>query len=123
MTYHGGEVFGQAHNDSSKLARTVLAVMLKCLFGGPTFIVKMLPVCKLDSKYQFTVVSSVIDAISAADGRLVAILCDNNKVNQRFYQLFNVVPDKPWLAVDGTFLLYDYVHIWKNVRNNWLTEK
>ena len=97
--------------------------MLKFLFRGPTFIVKMLPVCKLDSKYQFTVVSSVIDAISAADGRLVAILCDNNKVNQRFYQLFNVVPDKPWLAVDGTFLLYDYVHIWKNVRNNWLTEK
>ena len=32
-------------------------------------------------------------------------------------------PDKPWLTNDGIFLIFDYVHLLKNIRNNWLTEK
>ena len=54
---------------------------IKRLFGGPTFIVKMLPVYKLNSDFQFDSVSAVIDSISAADGNILAIICDNNKVN------------------------------------------
>ena len=30
---------------------------------------------------------------------------------------------KPWLSKDGQFLLYDYIHVAKGIRNSWLTEK
>ena len=39
------------------------------------------------------------------------------------FQKFETFPNKPWLTVDQTFLLFDYVHLLKNVRNNWITEK
>jgi hypothetical protein len=123
LCFHGGELFGKAYNNEEQLAKTVLAIMIKCLFGGPTFIVKMLPVYKLNSDFQFDSVSSVIDSISAADGNVVAIICDNNKVNVKMFRRFHTVPDQPWLTTKGIFLLFDYVHIMKNVRNNWITEK
>ena len=29
----------------------------------------------------------------------------------------------PWIRKDGTFLMYDYAHVFKCKRNNWITEK
>ena len=29
---------------------------------------------------------------------------------------------KTWLAENGQFLLYDYVHLLKSIRNNWINE-
>ena len=37
--------------------------------------------------------------------------------------MYTFVPGKPWLAVDGKYLLYDFVHLIKNICNLWLTEK
>ena len=38
--------------------------------------------------------------------------------------MFDPKPDAPWVTKDGKlFLLYDYVHLMKCIRNNWLTEK
>ena len=37
--------------------------------------------------------------------------------------MYTFVPGKPWLTVDGKYLLYDFVHFIKNIRNLWLTEK
>ena len=51
------------------------------------------------------------------------IICDGNRINQAFFKLYRTVDTKPWLTDDGTFLLFDYVHLLKNIRNLWLTEK
>ena len=37
--------------------------------------------------------------------------------------MFETVTDKPWECIHGYFLLFDFVHLLKNIRNNWLTEK
>ena len=71
VRFHGGTIFGQAQNKPGKLAKTLLAVMIKCLFGGPTFIVKTIPVYKLDSNFQFGMVCSIIESISVAGGRVI----------------------------------------------------
>ena len=52
--------------------------------------------------------------------KVIAIVCDGNKVNQAFFKKFNTI--FPWLTKDNLFLLFDYVHIFKNIRNNWITE-
>ena len=48
LLYHGGTLFGKSANHPDKLAKTMLAYMVKCLYGGPEFLTKMLPVCKLE---------------------------------------------------------------------------
>ena len=35
----------------------------------------------------------------------------------------NTVEGKPWLRTDNTILLFDYVQVFKCIRNNWITEK
>ena len=38
--------------------------------------------------------------------------------------MFDPKPGAPWVTKDRKlFLLYDYVHLMKCIRNNWLTEK
>ena len=45
-------------------------------------------------------------------------------MNQAFFSLFDIDPKRPWYCRKyGIFLLYDYVHLLKCIRNNWLTEK
>ena len=36
---------------------------------------------------------------------------------------FETIEGKPWLTVEGIYLIFDYVHLLKNIRNLWLTEK
>ena len=40
-----------------------------------------------------------------------------------FFKKYETVEGKSWLKVDGTYLLFDYVHLLKNIRNSWITEK
>ena len=122
LEYHGGTVFGNAVNDPSKFATSMLRIMLKCLMGGPTFLFKMLPVNGMDAEFLFNQVQDTISLIREPDTTPVAIICDGNRMNQRFFKLFRTKPNKPWETVDGMFLLFDFVHLLKNIRNNWLTE-
>ena len=55
FSYHGGQLFGIAENNDS-LAKTVVGIMIKCLYGGPTFLLKMIPVTHCSqSKRQISV--------------------------------------------------------------------
>ena len=52
-----------------------------------------------------------------------AVIYDDNRSNQPFFKLSDTEPQQPWLTKGGIYLLYDFVHLLKNIRNNWLTEK
>lgn len=124
MSYHGGKIFGKAQNNPNELATTVLAVMVKCVFGGPEFILKMLPVYRLTANFQYDQTMLIIDTLEKCGAQVVAIICDGSQVNRSFFKLFDTIPKKPWLTKEkNIFLLFDYVHLLKCIRNNWLTEK
>ena len=63
----------------------------------------------------------ILQQIRCSGGSPVAIICDNNRVNQSFFKKFECT--KPWCTIDNVFLLFDTVHLLKSIRNNWLTEK
>ena len=44
-------------------------------------------------------------------------------MNQSAFKKFDTVENMPWKTNNGTYLLYDFVHLLKNIRNLWLTEK
>ena len=85
LTYHGGMLFGKAVNNPEHLATTVLGFMLVSPFGGPSFLVKMLPVWRLDANFMFEQPQLPLAHIKNAGGSTICIICDNNRVNQAFF--------------------------------------
>ena len=129
LLYHGGQLFGKAINHPSELATSVLAVMIVCLNGGPKFVAKLIPVTKLTGEYQFSIVKNIIKVITKSGGVTVSIICDDNKVNQKFMKLMPSHPNHPYVTIESEeippsiHLLFDFVHLFKSIRNNWYTEK
>ena len=105
------------------LAKTVLGIMVVCLKGGPKFLYKMIPISKLNSNFLFEQINSTLRLIKESSGDVKVVICDGNRVNQAFFKLYPTIPGKPWITEDGMYLLFDFVHLLKNIRNLWLTEK
>ena len=66
----------------------------------------------------------VATAVKFQGGLPLAFISDNCAVNQKVYRDLGG-PGKVTLESIGisVFMLYDYVHIFKNIRNNWYTEQ
>ena len=63
----------------------------------------------------------LIDQIKDSGGNLVVIICHNKLVNQVFFKRFLCISS--WRTEDNVFLVFDFVHIVKSIRNNMITEK
>ena len=72
LQYHGGSLFGKAVNNPTLLGNTLLSFMIVCLFGGPKFLFKMIPVQKLNATFQYEQTQHLISIIKEAGGNLVA---------------------------------------------------
>ena len=126
VLFTGGEIFGYAVDtkEKDKLATTLLCIMVKCMFTGERFLVKLLPCHALKADFMYKVICDTIEQIERCGGNVRGIICDNNRVNQKCFNLFTPIGEKRWIvhspAVRGKelFLIYDPVHLIKNIRNN-----
>ena len=122
LRFTGGHV-GHADNQPEKLATSALAFELVCHCGGPRFTVRIIPDAQLHAKQLKEYLLEVITLVKHSGGRPVSSICDNCPLNQRVYKdlggpgLVQVPNDTLQM-----YLVYDYVHILKNIRNNWITE-
>ena len=73
LQYHGCEVFGQATNNPGKLANTVLSYLVVCMFGGPKFLCKMLPVTELSADFLFEQSNVLLENLKEAGAKVCAI--------------------------------------------------
>lgn len=127
VAYSGGVLSGMAKNSPDSKATSILGIMLKCLHGGPSVMISIIPVHKSTASYQFDVVKENAATVEKAGGVVIGSITDNHKVNQHFCKLFERKSD--WEAVHplddqrSWFLLFDTVHLLKCIRNNWITEK
>ena len=51
MLYIGGQMFGRSANDPNGLAKTVLGIIVSCMFGAPNFLSKFLPTSRLNALF------------------------------------------------------------------------
>ena len=86
LQYHGGTLFGKAANDPEKLAKAVLSMMIRCPFGGPKFMFKMIPVAKMDASFLYEQVMETMKLITEAGGQTKVIIVDGNRTNQSFFK-------------------------------------
>lgn len=88
------------------------------------FTVHVIPVTKLDANHLNEYLLEDITMVKHSGGRPVSIIIgDNSPLNRRVYKdlggpgIVQVLNDTQQI-----YLVYDYVHIYKNICNNWITE-
>ena len=77
----------------------------------------------IDGSAEGQYVTLTVQAIASVPADIKAIIYDSNRVNQAFLKLYPTLSEKFWLTEDNKHLLFDYVHLLKNIRNLWLTER
>ena len=102
--------------------------MIKYLYGGPEFIYKVYPISNLTAKFLYDEGQSIVKAIeSEQQNKVIAVITDGHRTNQKCFStcaMDSPSRSKPWLSKNSDiFLLFDYVHVVKYLRNNWLIEK
>ena len=69
----------------------------------------------MSAEFLFDQVNEILNLIRLAGGQTTSIIWDGNRTNQKLFKMFQTVNGKPWLTVDGIFLLFDFVHLLKNM--------
>ena len=134
LYYQGRYVLGDALNQNSLCpATTMLALMVNPFFGAPAFIGRLIPVHNLCSEFLYEQLVQLLHCIHNNGGLVYAMMSDNLRVNQKVFKSFHqnftslniysvthTIPNQKFQAL---YTLYDPMHLFKNIRNNWLTEK
>ena len=130
LIFAGHHMHGYAEDEPSKKARSVLCMMMRCLHGGYSSMVSLTPIYSLTAAFQKMKFEQAMRLIHKNGGHVIAVVADGLKGNQLFMKMFRGYNNNtPWVVPhplspnDPLFLLNDTVHILKNLRNNWITEK
>ena len=121
MRYSNSHVVGHAVNKPDQLANSALAIEIVCHFGGPRFVLNITPVACLTAVQLKELIQEALRVIREKGGCPIALISDNCPLNQGTYSLFGGPGHIAYEGLD-LFLIYDFPHIFKNVRNNWFTE-
>ena len=80
------------------------------------------PVAKLNAESLKNILQGAMYTIIKSGGSIISLICDNCPTNQGVYGKLGG-PGKAYLEQLGVFvfLFFDYIHIFKNLRNNWIT--
>ena len=76
---------------TSQMSKQIRCHLLLCIvtFGGPKFLLRMLPVSGLDAPFQFDETQKIIECVKDAGGSIFCIISANNRVNQAFFASFD----------------------------------
>lgn len=144
MDYKGGNLVGSAY-DSQNLASTAHVFMIQSLLSPFKDVVHILPANKMDALKLFEILEKVVLGLQSSGFQVVAIVTDNNKINNKAVSNFAKLPNQSDIEVKQKtktpknersivypnpadkskplFYLNDSVHIFKCIRNNWLNLK
>ena len=89
--YQGGHIIGYAEDDTTKLAKTVLALMVAPLMGKPAFVARLIPVHSLTTEFLCYQVSKLLQIIHEATGYVYMIMNDDLKANQKMFSKFHEI--------------------------------
>ena len=133
VQYQGGHLFGFSVDKPDSPAKTILALMVVPLLGVPAFVARLISIFSLSAELVYEHVNLLLQIIHECNGYVFLIMNDNLKSNQKMFSMFHknfesksIFSIKRPIENDQyceLFLLYDPVHLLKNIRNNWCTEK
>lgn len=125
LQYRSNRLAGYASN-SNELAKTILAFMISSAFGKFSEIIKLLPVHNITRDEMVPITYRIIEFIQKCGFEIICIVTDNHRINRNmFNKLSNnsISFPNPSYINKIIFFSFDFVHIMKNIRNNWLNLK
>ena len=60
IRYRGGHRIGSSVDQPEKAAKTVLGLMVETMYGGTSFMARLIPVFSLDAKFLFEQIEIII---------------------------------------------------------------
>ena len=107
--------------------------MINPCFGAPAFVARLIPVLHLKGEFLYEHLVALINLIHEVGGFVFGLMSDNLSVNQKEFSMFHqnfqtlslssIQHPIPNSQFEMLYTLYDPVHLFKNIRNNWITEK
>lgn len=123
VEYSNGRFFGYEDEEATK---TLLTFMVKSVAGRYSDVVAMVPVTKISAKLIKKWFDPVLEGLTKVGFTVVAVCSDAHSANRRFFaeelcdgKLKIWIPH-PYKNGEKMFLLFDSVHIYKNLYNNLL---
>ena len=120
-----GKIVG---NETKEPTKTLLSFMIKSVCGQYQDMVAMVPVVRLDAELVNTYYKQVLQVVTDIGFETVTTLMDGHSINRRFYQILcggvlKPYIENPYKKGSKIFLLYDSVHIFKNLYTNFLRKR
>ena len=113
-------------SETNDLARTIVAFMVKSVYGPYKEVVKLIPKFRESSNNLFNHTNDVFKFLLNMGVNIVSIISDNNAINVKMYKNFGITGSNCFyirpLLIKKTFFMFDPVHIFKNIRNNWIKD-
>lgn len=126
--YKGGNVAGKSANNE-KAANAAYVFMLHSFLSDFSDVVHVLPVNNINADFLHEFVKKVILGLEEIGYRVISVSSDNNSLNGKAMSLFSI-PNKlsivyphPADPKRPLFFIFDPVHIFKCIRNNWINQK
>ena len=126
IEYTNGKFFGL---EEGKIVKTMLGFMVSSLGGPYSDMVALCQMTKLDSSILMQNYIKVLKTLTECGFVVVVNSADNHAINQKFFthdlcggKLLPFIPH-PFINNAKIFLLFDPVHIFKNIYNNFVNRK
>jgi hypothetical protein len=132
LSYRGGKLEGIAANSSVNensvtLATTIQTFMISSITKKNKEIVGLFPCKNLSTSYLYNTALEILKMLTDIGYRVLTIISDNNSVNRSMFQLLcggslRTSFKNPYNDSQDIYVLFDTVHIFKCIRNNWLNQ-
>lgn len=126
LDYRSKKIVGTASNNSDELGKTALTFMISSCFGNTSEVVKILPVNNIKGTDLSSVAMQVITFVQKCGFTVLCLITDNHSINRTMFKKLANTGTSMTNPSDSTktiFFMYDFVHLFKNIRNNWINLK
>ena len=130
VQYDGRDLIGC--NPELQMFKSILCSMVVSLKQSIPYITKAMPLTKINHQIVQDGILSCISILNKAKFTIRAVVCDNHPTNVRAYKhlkftypcaIRHNAMTNPSNPEKYTYLIFDTVHLMKNIRNNLLAKK
>lgn len=128
VSYKEGKLEGSASNSTSTSeANTAQVFMISSLLSKSKDVVGIVPVKNLNAEMLHEMIRKVLQLLHSIGYLVTCVISDNNRVNRNAFTKLcggklQIFIQNPFNPMERLFFLFDTVHLFKCIRNNWLAQ-
>ena len=128
LSYKQGKLEGSASNCDVSEASTAQVFMISSVMSKSKDVVAIVPVKNLNAQKLYEMMLKVLQMLQNIGYLVLCMISDNNRINRSAFTLMcggklELFIQNPFNPSERLFFLFDTVHLFKCIRNNWLAQK